>query len=315
MRPKLKISCYGAQHFLNWELRYFKKHFEVVQESGNDVVLLVFGPDILKRSSQIPALRRVAMLFPGWWCNPYHNEEYRRDILDTIDASYDLAFVNPGPLEEAYKMSKKVVTCSFTIDTALVRCKRLRRSIDSLLHISADSPQKDWKRSAEIMQLTNLAHEVFPPRGKPTPFSDRAKIRLDRYGYRLGFPTLFGVTPGGYVSHRKVLRKYQQYDGFVHVAAEFPHPEYLDGKYTAALLEAGATGAILFWHDTFGLGNDLETVFDLPLDPNEAAQEILQIRRSLDVEKHSRSTREEILDKFDPERSVEFRAKKIKELL
>jgi len=315
MRPKLKISYYGAEHFLNWELRYFKKHFEFVQESGDDVILLVFGPDMLMGSTQIPALKRVAMLFPGWSRNPYHNEQHRREVLDTVDAYYDLAFVNPGPLEEAYKACEKVVTCAFTINTALVRRKRLRRSIDSLLHVSADSPQKDWKRSAEIMRLTNLPHEVFPPRGKQVPVCDRAKIRLDRYGYRLGLPTLFGVIPGGYVSHRKVLRKYQQYDGFVHVAAELPHLEYLDGKYTAALLEAGATGAILFWHDTFGLGNDLETVFDLPLDPNEAAQEILQIRRSLDVEKHSRLTREEILDKFDPERSVEFRAKKIKELL
>ncbi len=315
MRPKLKISCYGAQHFLNWELPYFKKHFEFVQESGNDVVLLVFGPDVLEQSSQIPALRRVAMLFPGWCCNPYHNEEYRRDVLETIDAYYDLAFVNPGPLEEAYKISKKVVSCPFTINTTLVQCKRLRRSLDSLLHISASSPQKDWKRSAEIMHLTNLPYEVFPPRGQPTPFSDRAKIRLDRYSYRLGLPPLFGAISGGYVSHRKVVKKYRQYDGFVHVAAEFSHPDYLDGKYTATLLEAGATGSILFWHDTFGLGNDLETVFDLPLNPIEAAQEILQIRKSLDVEKHSRLTRDEILDKFDPERSVEFRAKRIKELL
>ena len=67
------------------------------------MILLVFGPDMLMRSTQIPALKRVAMLFPGWSRNPYHNEQHRREVLDTVDAYYDLAFVNPGPLEEAYK--------------------------------------------------------------------------------------------------------------------------------------------------------------------------------------------------------------------
>jgi hypothetical protein len=121
--------------------------------------------------------------------------------------------------------------------------------------------------------------------------------------------------PKGYVSHSRVIRKYQQYDGFVHVAAEKPSPVYIDGKYTAALLEAGLTGAILFWHDTLGLGNDLETVFNLPLEPEEAARELRHIRENLDVERHSRLTREEILEKYSPARSISYRAARIKELL
>jgi hypothetical protein len=118
-----------------------------------------------------------------------------------------------------------------------------------------------------------------------------------------------------YMNHAMVVKKYQEYDGFVHVAAPFFDKTYVDGKYTACLLEAGATGAILFWHDTLGLGNDLETVFELPVEPEAAAREVLRIRQNLDVEKHSRLTQQEIRDRFAPEPSVGQRCARMLEVL
>jgi hypothetical protein len=316
MKTKLSLFTGQATHFLRWEVPCFRKHFDVVSYPGHDVILLSFGPDVLETAARLPALRRVAMLFPGFGCNPYHNLDYRAKALSTIESYYDLVFVNPGPLAEAYKSSEKVITCNFTIDTKIVKCKNFRKSINSLIHVSADYPQKDWQRSETVMKLTSLPYEVFPPRSSTSySFMTRVEKRLNRYSRALRLPAPFGTMPAGYVPHGIVAKKYQQYDGFVHVAAEIPDPVCIDGKYTAALLEAGASGAILFWHDTLGLGNDLETVFDLPVDPVAAASHILEIRRGLNVERHSRMTRDEILEKYDPARSIAFRATKIMELL
>jgi hypothetical protein len=316
MRTKLSLFTGQATHFLRWEVPYFQQHFDVVSYPGHDVILLAFGPDVLETAACLPALRRVAMLFPGFGCNPYHNLDYRAQALSIIESYYDLVFVNPGPLAEAYKSSNKVIVCNFAIDTKKIKCAKLRKSINSLIHVSADYPQKDWQRSELVMKMTSLSYEVFPPRSSTGySFMTRVVRHLNWYSRALGLPAPFQTMPAGYVPHSVVAKKYQQYDGFVHVAEEIPHAICIDGKYTAALLEAGVTGAILFWHDTLGLGNDLETVFDLPVDPAVAASQILEIRRSLNVERHSRMTRDEILEKHDPARSIEFRAIKIKELL
>src|SRR5207247_1486247 len=87
-----------------------------------------------------PLGRRV----PGFGCTPYHNVDYRRRVLEVVDRSYDLLLVNPGPLEVAYSACSKLALCDFSVDSRLVRCDRYRRSLDSLIHISADYPQKDW---------------------------------------------------------------------------------------------------------------------------------------------------------------------------
>ena len=119
----------------------------------------------------------------------------------------------------------------------------------------------------------------------------------------------------GYKSHSEIMAKYKQYDGFVHIASEINHPHLLDGKYTATLLEAGLTGAILFWHDTFQLGNDFETIFSLSKDPAVAANELINIKNSIDVEKHSQKTWEEIADRCDPSKIAAFRKSIISKLI
>ena len=222
-----------------------------------------------------------------------HNFDVRRQHLDMLKM-FDGVFINPGPLEIAYKELSNVVFYPFSIDTALVKFKRYRKQINSLIHVSNDSPQKDWTRSEEIMRLSKLRYEVFPPRNnsfyesvlKKNEIKNkmRRRLRLKEREY----------LPFGYVPHEVVVKKYNQYDGFVHVARDIKDPVCIDGKYTASLIEAGVTGSIIFWHDTYQLGNGLETVFSLPLEAADAAQEILDISKGIDVVKHSKLTREEI---------------------
>ena len=86
-------------------------------------------------------------------------------------------------------------------------------------------------------------------------------------------------------------------------------------KYAPRLSCFIGTGAAGRAENRSGLGNDLETVFSLPLEPEEAAREICHIRENIDVERHSRLTREEILERYSPARSIGYRAARIKELL
>lgn len=247
--------------------------------------------------------------------------EHRASIRQTIDEHYDMVFVNPGPTHEAFKTSSKIRLCAFSIDTNRVEMTSPRTKIASLLHASADYPQKDWRRSEEIMRRSGLKYEVFPPRTaqvvtwqtRYAKWMNRNKRYLRHYLAQVGIgkfktPKL----PSRYRNHDELIHKYRQYDGFVHIAAETP--PHVDGKYTATLLEAGLTGAILFWHDTLGLGNDFETIFNLPLDPESAAQRIVDISCSLNVEQHSRRTHQEILDRCHPDTVIRTRFNAMREL-
>lgn len=322
MKPRMKIHVGRASHFLQWELPFFRQFFEIVDDAGDDVILFVFGPDALFEAVTMPALFRVALLFPGFGWNPYFNLDHREVMKTVIEEYYDIIFVNPGPTMEAFKDSSKIATCGFSIDVEKLYCTRPRTTLNTLLHASADYPQKDWRRSKQIMSLTGLKHEVFPPRPDTQSFVYKLSRRINHYRERVEAAVmrrvvkkqlLFRPPKNKYVDHKTIIKKYCAYDGFVHVAAKTP--PYVDGKYTATLLEAGVTGSILFWHDTLELGNDFETIFDIPLAPHAAAERILEIRANIDIQHHSRRTREEITDKCNPQSIVKSRYEKIKERL
>ena len=318
-RIKLKIIAdQGARFFLRWELPYFRREFDLVSEAGPDVVLLNYAPGRLGGDLHLPALRRVAFLIPGFDFNPYHNIQQRHETLRLIEQNYDLVFVNPGPIAKALSDSPKLYSHPFSVDVERIgNFGRVRTRIDSLLHVSADAPQKDWERSEEIMRLSGIRHEVFPPRTEVTPsitWRDRVRWRYNKYVVKTVSPTSAFRRNLGYASHASTIAKYAEHDGFVHIAKEKPHPVRIDGKYTAALLEAGVTGAIVFWHDTFRDGNDFETVFSLPVDPESAARRILEIRDSIDIRKHSRLTSEEFRDRCHPQRIVQMRKDAILDL-
>ncbi len=181
--------------------------------------------------------------------------------------------------------------------------------------MSHDNPQKDWQRSASVMAKTGLPFEVFPPRSARAiaEYDERAR-QADDDRRRRG-EAVPERLPAGYFTHEETIEVYHRHDGFVHVARDVRHPEYIDGKYTAAFIEAGVSGALLFWHDTWGLGNNLETAFALPVDTRDAAARILDIRASVDIERHSLATREEMLATYNVNASVGTRARRMLELL
>jgi len=316
MKPKLYLYVHKASHFLRWERPELDKYFEVVQEPSADIPLLVFGPEAVEKAAELPASKRFAYIFPGFDVNPLHDLEFRKKMLAIFDERFELVFMNNGPLVKAYGKGPKFSIVPFSIDTKLVDFKRYRTRIDSLLHVSQAAYQKDWERSVAIMEATGLPFKLFPPRG--VELHTRQEIwqrRLNRLFVRTGVKFRYDVPPKGYVKHSKVIELYHQYDGFVHIAGEKFHKRYIDGHILSTMLEAGLTGSILFWHDTHGMGPALETVFDMPLDIELAAARILELRESLDVEKHSRATREEILEKHNPEKSVRLRAEQMLERL
>ncbi|WP_090459746.1 hypothetical protein [Nitrosospira sp. Nsp1] len=313
MKPKLFLHLKQAHHFVAWEREHFRQYFDLVDSPSQDAIVLSFGPDVIHSGARLPASKRFAYILPGFGSNPVYNLELRNEIRGILIEYYDSFFINPGPLEIAYGDLKNICICPFSLNTSLVGFSKYRKEIESLLHISHDSPQKDWQRSQSIMKKTGLRNEVFPSREAiSNQLGFKWKKRINHLVKKLTTKNFFNMPPGpGYVMHEEVIKKYHMYDAFIHVARDIKDPIYIDGKYTASLLEAGLTGAILFWHDTFQTGKNLETVFDLPLDIEEAARIILEVRESINVEKHSQKTQEEILDVCRPEHSVSIRCQHI----
>src|SRR4051812_29361228 len=110
----------GADYFLRWELPYFQRHFELVSEPADDVVLMNFAPRKLGLDLELPALKRVVVLMPGY-VNPYYDLEQRAEMLDMLEKHYDLALVNPGPLEIALSSCTKVISHPFSVDIDTLR--------------------------------------------------------------------------------------------------------------------------------------------------------------------------------------------------
>ena len=306
-KPNLYIHCLQANHFIKWELGEFTKYFNLVDTPSAETILMGFGPDVLEAGLQIPAKKRFIVLFPGFGHNPFHDKK-RRESHRKIIQRYDGAFINPGPLEVAYSGLSNIHLYPFSVDDKLIGFKKYRKKINSLVHVSSPSPQKDWERSEQIMKNTGLRYNVFPPRDN-TALTERVKLNETKNRARV----ILGLKPKdylpyGYFSHKETIAQYNSHDGFVHVAKDIKDPLYIDGKYTASFIEAGLTGAILFWHDTYQTKNTLKTVFELPLDPVKAAQIILDIRSSIDVYEHSRRTRQEMLNTFGLNESVRIRA-------
>lgn len=314
-RPELYIHVGRAKHFARWELPEFSRHFTLVGTPSPRTPLLSFGPDVFEEAAGLPATHRFAVLLPGFSFNPIRNLELRSSQIDLMAERFSQIFINPGPLEIAYRGVENVMVYPASVDMSLAKVRNYRTSLDSLLHVSQDNPQKDWHRSASIMHKTGLRYEVYPPRDVRVLESYVRKVDRKNAWRRAVGRRAIERLPLGYVSHESTIAKYQDYDGFVHVARDVRHPEFIDGMYTATFIEAGATGAILFWHDTWGLGTPLETVFQLPLDTEKAAERILEIRSSLNVEAHSRRTSEEMLESFNAARSVAVRAERMKEIL
>lgn len=163
VKPRLHYLVRKASHFARWERLEFGKYFDLVDEPSPDAHLISFGPDVLEEARTVPALKRFAVMFPGFSHNPVRDPLTRRTHLDAF-RTFSCVFINPGPLEIAYRGLDRLVLYPFSIDTESVGFRRHRTSLSSLVHVSHDNPQKDWPRSESIMVKSGLRHEVFPPR-------------------------------------------------------------------------------------------------------------------------------------------------------
>jgi hypothetical protein len=304
-----------ASHFARWELPFWERHFTLVDAPHPGAVLVAFGPDVLFEAARLPASRRYAVLFPGFGSNPLHDLALRARQLAVLNDHFAGVFVNPGPLEIAFSSLAHLHRYPFSVDSGAIP-HRTRTRIASLLHASADFPQKDYPRQLATLKATGLPYEVFPPR--PLPLITRPGSPLHRpekalrfYAARAWAKTKRGRATAAHPAYRssaELHKRYLEHDAFVHIAGDIADPVYLDGKYTATVMEAALSGSIVFWHDTFGLGNDYETVIELPLEPQGAAKVIVEVAQSIDVALHSRLTREEFLERNDPAGSVAVRA-------
>ena len=119
-KPRLYIHVGQATHFLRWEIPEFAKYFTIVDKPDDTTVLLSFGPDVLEEASALPALKRFATLFPGFGHNPTHNLE-RRKAHHALIKKFDGVFINPGPLEIAYKGLKNISLYPFSVDIDLIK--------------------------------------------------------------------------------------------------------------------------------------------------------------------------------------------------
>jgi len=315
-RPPLHLHIGAATHFLGWERPRYAEHFDLLEQPRADAHLHVFGPDVLDAGAALPASSRSAYLFPGFVDpSPYWDEASRRRTEDVLQSSYDLVFVNPGPMAALFGHLPHTRIVPFSVDVAKVPF-RARTEVRTLLHASADYAHKDWPRSEAVMAATGLPHEVFPPRDdtiKRHWTNGRiARLRANLVLRTVHLPWRFPVGVLRYVPHEVTIARYLAHDGFVHVAG--PAPPGLDGLYTATLIEAGLSGAITFWHDTLGLGGFLDTVVELPLDPPAAADALLRAIDAMDVADRSRATHAEMLATFSPAAAVAKRAAAILEL-
>src|SRR4030095_15746605 len=94
-RIKLKIVVGKAPHFLELELPYFKKYFDVVETADRETVVFAYAPDVVDYSASFPCRLRVALIFPGFGYRPYCVASDRSYMAEWIEKKYDLVFVNP----------------------------------------------------------------------------------------------------------------------------------------------------------------------------------------------------------------------------
>lgn len=316
-KPKLFLVVGRAKHFLAWERPEYERYFELVDAPGPDVLVHGYSTDTFFGLHELPARSRSAYVRPGWTpTHPFYDLELRQQMSDYAAAHLDVAFVNPGPLWAAFRDDPTFALTTYTIDLAHASWFRPRTELRSLLHLSADWPTKDWRRNAAIMAATGLDHLVYPPRDGRGAYGEvgtaiRVRRKVNGWARKLRVPLQLEVPNKRYVEQEKVLPLLASHDGFVHVAA--PMPPRAESQYVATLLEAGLTGALLFWYDTQGCGGYLETVFEVDLDPEVAAAQILDIAASTDIAAHSRRTHEEIRAVFDPRPAIRDRCEKMLE--
>lgn len=268
-------------HFSQWDIPEFEKYFSNVIIHCRDAdpeytlikkddILYVYGVGFYP-TPKIDCFAKFGVLFPGFALRPLTNLIQRAEIAKEIRA-YTAVFVNEGPMWESYRGTSNVYKVPHGVASNLFKKTRVRNKFKRIIQVANNkytSPYKGRHISEAAMKLMPYKWELIPENDHPY----------------------------GYIPFNDLIAVYQNADGFLSPQMVGPPPECeTDCNYNGTTLEAGLSGCVVFWHDAMGLGNKLETVFEISLNPVEIAKRIQDIVNNINLEKHSLLTAEEFYE-------------------
>ena len=294
MINKRLVICQNTRdfHFSKWELTEWKKYFKEVSfhylsddlkatQIKKDDIIFVYA--FIGFYSHVDCFAKFGIFYPGFAYHPLKNPE-KQNIMKPIEhllTPYSAIFANEGPIWECYKNHSNF----FLVPPS----------------VSNDTFKKTRKRT-KFKKIIQVANPVWPYKGRHI---SEAAMKLMPYEWELVPSTESKI---GYVPWKELPNVYQNADGFLspNMIGE-PPGYYIDAKYTCAMVEAGLSGCIIFWHDCMNLGNSFETVFEISLDPIEIANKVQEVVGSIDLDKHSTKTAKEFYEKCNVENAIKSR--------
>lgn len=284
-------------HFNKWEKHLFKKYFrEVVYHSleddprceviKKDDVLFVYA--MITLYNHVKSANKFGIFYPGFGFNPFKIRDKALKSSYLFDV-YDAIFMNEGPVWETFKHLPNAFLVGASCDPNIFKKTRKRDTFKKIIQVAGKiGPFKG----------RHISTEVF----KSLPY-DSALVPADD-------------NPVMYIPFEELPSIYQNADGCLFPNMIGPPPEYqIDAKYNQSNVEAGMSGCIIFWHDCMELGNSMETVFEIPLDPPGIIQKIQEVVGSIDLEKHSILTAQEFYEKCNMHDMMKYKVDIMKRFL
>jgi len=272
---RLIIAQREGFHFswMNSAFRDYYREVVVISDAAyparEDDVLLVNA--FLGDFRHLKCCQKFGILYPGFGFHPYKRPEQFQE-MKVLFSEYDAIFCNDGPVWEAVKRDG---TCRhfhlvpFCANSHDFKKTRKRDKFRRIIQVAARYEYKGRHVSKQAMEMMPYEWELIPEEDGEW-----------------------------YVPYESLPALYQGADGFIHPNMIGSPPGcYIDGKYSASTCEAGLSGCIIFWHDAMNLGNDMETVFEISLDPKEISEKVQDVVSSIDLDRHSDKTAEEFREK------------------
>ena len=270
-------------HF-SWMNGEFGKYFKEVVVTSNPW-FPARKDDVLLANAALGSFQRMecrlkfGIMLPGFGFHPFKNPEQFEALKPTF-ARYDAVFCDEAPVWEAARRDgtcrnfHKVPICANSRD---FRKTRKRSEFRRVLQVASHGSEKGRDVARKAMALMPYEWEQVPAEGREY------------------FSVPQSEMPG----------VFQRADGFLHPGRVGDPPGYwTDAKYTVSLIEAGMSGCVVFWHDAMGVGNSMETVFEVSLDPAEIAERVKEVAGSIDLDAHSERTSREFTAKHSIENTV-----------
>lgn len=287
--------------FSQWDIVEFRKYFSNIvmhydmvdpewKQIKKDDILFVYAvgyhpPPVVK------CFAKFGMMFPGFALRPFTNLKQREE-LEKGFKYYTAIFCNDGPVWESYKNIPNMYKVPYGLASNLFKKTRKRDTFKRIILVANNRyPEPSYKGrhiAEEAMKLMPYDWELIPKHDHPY----------------------------GYIPFLELPDIYQNADGFLSPQMIGAPPDCeVDCTYNGATLEAGMSGCIVFWHDCMKLGNRLETVFEISLDPIEIAARIQDVVKNINLDEHSSKTAEEFHEHCNIENATKCKIEIIKSFL